>query len=220
MKIAISIGHTIIGQGTGAVGQLNESKENRIVGNKLANYLRSQGHTVDIIEIVERLMVNGKQEKDFVTRAKLANQKDYDLLVEIHFNDAIPTGHGTEVYYKSEKGKIFAEKIVNSISALGYRNRGAKYRDDLYILNSTKAVAVLVECCFVNSNEDFTRYNPDKMALAIATGITSQIGSAVKTSMTYNEAIEVIKNNYPSSNYTLLRDAIDLAIKTMQEKIK
>lgn len=37
--------------------------------------------------------------------------------------------------------------------------------------------------------------------------------------MDYAEAIEVIKSNYPPSNYTMLREALDLAIDVLQDKI-
>lgn len=37
--------------------------------------------------------------------------------------------------------------------------------------------------------------------------------------MEYKKAIEVIKSNYPPSNYTLLREALDLAIKLLDEKV-
>lgn len=36
--------------------------------------------------------------------------------------------------------------------------------------------------------------------------------------MDYKTAIKVIKNNYPPENYTLLREALDLAIKLLEEK--
>ncbi|SER87655.1 hypothetical protein SAMN05518872_102450 [Psychrobacillus sp. OK032] len=38
--------------------------------------------------------------------------------------------------------------------------------------------------------------------------------------MTNKEAIEVIKSNYPPENYTLLREALDLAIKSLEEDSK
>jgi predicted RNase H-like HicB family nuclease len=37
--------------------------------------------------------------------------------------------------------------------------------------------------------------------------------------MEYKQAIETIKGNYPPENYTMLREALDLAIEVMQEKI-
>lgn len=36
--------------------------------------------------------------------------------------------------------------------------------------------------------------------------------------MTYKEAIEILKSNYPSERYTMLREAVDLSIKILEEK--
>lgn len=36
--------------------------------------------------------------------------------------------------------------------------------------------------------------------------------------MTQEQAIQVIKNNWPPENYALLRDALTMAIKALQEK--
>lgn len=38
--------------------------------------------------------------------------------------------------------------------------------------------------------------------------------------MTSKEAIQVIKSNYPPENYTMLREALDLAIKVLEEDSK
>jgi uncharacterized protein (DUF433 family) len=38
--------------------------------------------------------------------------------------------------------------------------------------------------------------------------------------MTSKEAIEVIKSNYPHENYTMLREALDLAIRVLEEDSK
>lgn len=37
--------------------------------------------------------------------------------------------------------------------------------------------------------------------------------------MDYEEAIQTIKNNYPPENYTMLREALDLAIELMEKQI-
>lgn len=38
--------------------------------------------------------------------------------------------------------------------------------------------------------------------------------------MDYQEAIEVIKSNYPPENYTMLREALDLSIELLTEKVE
>lgn len=37
--------------------------------------------------------------------------------------------------------------------------------------------------------------------------------------MSYEEAIQTIKLNYPPENYTMLREALDLSIKLLEERI-
>lgn len=37
--------------------------------------------------------------------------------------------------------------------------------------------------------------------------------------MTYEEAIEAIKCNYPPSNYSMLREALDLSMKVLEKQI-
>ena len=38
--------------------------------------------------------------------------------------------------------------------------------------------------------------------------------------MTNQEAIETLKSNYPSSNYSMLRDAVDLAIAALEKQVE
>lgn len=38
--------------------------------------------------------------------------------------------------------------------------------------------------------------------------------------MTSKEAIEIIKSNYPPENYTMLREALNLAIRVLEEDSK
>lgn len=38
--------------------------------------------------------------------------------------------------------------------------------------------------------------------------------------MDFEKAIEVIKSNYPPSQYTMLRKALDLAIEVLESKVK
>lgn len=38
--------------------------------------------------------------------------------------------------------------------------------------------------------------------------------------MEYKEAIETIKSNFPPENYTMLREALETAIKVLEEKVK
>lgn len=152
MKICVVAGHTMKGKGTGASKYINESTENRVVSKYVVDYLKKAGHEADYYEINEATDYLSKQ-------VKFANAKSYDLVVQIHFNAG--GGTGTETLYKTSSGKKYAEKVTNSLGKL-YKQRGAKVRTDLYWLNQTKAPAILVEVCFVDSTTDTNIYNANK----------------------------------------------------------
>ena len=76
------------------------------------------------------------------------------------------------IYGLSNKAKAYAQRTVNAIASLGFKNRGVKRSLTLYFLRKTKSPAMLIECCFVDDKDDTTLYNADKMARAIVKGIT------------------------------------------------
>ena len=167
MKVLVVPGHTLNGVGSGAIGYINESKENRELSNIVVKYLKLAGHTVDYFEINEG--------KDYLQKqVAKANSKDYDLVIQIHFNAYKNTTDemGTEVLYLSDSGKVWAEKINAKLSTV-FKNRGIKKRTDLYWLNNTKSIACLIEVCFVDSKADTDKYlaNKDKVGKLIAEAI-------------------------------------------------
>ena len=156
MNVLICAGHTLKGKGTGAVGYINESQENRSLSNIVVKYLKLAGHNVDYYEINEANDYLQKQ-------AEKANSKDYDLVVQIHFNAYKNTTDemGTEVLYLSDSGKVWAEKINTKLSTI-FKNRGVKKRTDLYWLNKTSSISCLIEVCFVDSKADTDKYLANK----------------------------------------------------------
>ena len=158
MRIVVNAGHTKMGKGIGAYKHLNESREVRRIAYHLLYLLSGTNHEV-IPAIYD---VSSNNLKEAVT---LSNNKRADLFVSIHLNAG--GGEGVECYtWKGEKTKV-ATNICKNIAALGYRNRGIKDGSSLYVVKNTKAPAVLVECCFVDSKKDASKYNAYKMAEAI-----------------------------------------------------
>lgn len=172
MIINVHAGHNPAGKiASGAAGILNESVENRIVKDLVIGKLQSLGHTV-----YDCTCDNGKSSSDVLQQiVKKCNAHAVDLDVSIHFNAG--GGYGVEVliYDKSANSPVdIATNIAKSISGLGFKNRGVKVRPDLYVLKHTRAAALLIECCFVDSQSDASLYNPEEMATAIVKGITGQ----------------------------------------------
>ncbi|WP_326514146.1 N-acetylmuramoyl-L-alanine amidase [Clostridium intestinale] len=163
MKIAISIGHTLTGKGTGAVGFLNESICTREIGERVKSMLEAQDHEVTYCRV-------DLSDNDLAYRVELANKSDADLFAEIHLNAG--RGLGTEVYTYGAKEVPQARAVLNAIVELGFRNRGIKDGKSLYVIRNTNMTAMLIECCFVDTKEDADRYNPDTIAKAIVKGLT------------------------------------------------
>lgn len=177
MVINVHAGHAAMGMGSvGAVGILNESVEDRKVKDVVIEKLRALGHTV-----YDCTVDSGDKEAILVGVVKKCNEHNVDLDVSIHlnsgagrnYNDGVTTG--TEVYVFSDKSKAkdAAERVLERISALGFANRGIKVNPKLYVLEHTKAPAMLVECCFVDDKDDTDRFNPEEMGRAIAEGIAN-----------------------------------------------
>ena len=167
MNICIVAGHTTAGKGTGAVGYINESTENRILAKKVTEYIKKAGHNCDYYEV-------NKSDTYLKDQTNFANKKAYDVVVQIHFNANKTTSSpiGTETLYKSSKGKVIAERVTKKLGEL-YKQRGVKLRNDLHWLNATKYPAILIETCFVDSKADTDKYinNKDTTAKLIAEGI-------------------------------------------------
>ncbi|EQF25107.1 N-acetylmuramoyl-L-alanine amidase family protein [Clostridioides difficile CD160] len=171
MKIAIVPGHTLTGKGTGAVGYIDEGAENRILTDLIVKWLKQGGATVYTGKI-------DKSNNYLSEQCQIANKQDVDLAVQIHFNANNTTldPMGTETIYKTNNGKIYAEK-VNSKLSIVFKNRGAKSDvRGLYWFSHTKAPAILIEVCFVDSKADTDYYikNKNTIAKLIAEGILNK----------------------------------------------
>lgn len=179
MKINVHAGHNPDGKvACGAVGVIKESTEARKVKDNVISMLNSLGHTV-----YDCTVNDGTSQANVLTKiVNKCNAHDVDLNVSIHFNSGAgdkkgngkTTGSEVLIYSATSGAKKYAEKICKSIEALGFKNRGVKVRQDLYVLRKTSAPALLVECCFVDDADDAELYDPEKMAAAIVEGITGQ----------------------------------------------
>ena len=181
MNICIVAGHTTTGKGTGAVGYINESTENRILGKKVTEYIKKAGHNCDYYEV-------NKSDTYLKDQTNFANKKAYDVVVQIHFNAS--GGSGTETLYRSAAGKKYANQVNKKLSTM-YKNRGIKHDINdvgrkLHWLTNTKYPAILIETCFVDSKVDTDKYinNKDAAAKLIAEGIIGK--DIIETNVTTN----------------------------------
>ena len=166
-KVFIQAGHTLSGSGTGAIGHINESVENRRVVDSTVKWLKLGGATVYREDV--------DKSNDYLNaQTNVANKYKTDIAVQIHFNSSSnPNAHGTETYYKTSNGKVYSDRVNKKLSTLFY-NRGSKtHSKNLHWLRATKAPAILIETCFVSSKADTDLYkaNVDKIVKLIAEGI-------------------------------------------------
>lgn len=172
MKIALVVGHSRLRNGnyTSANGVLNEYLYNVELAPIVREYLEKLGHSVALIICPEGHFIKSTEEKKY--KLDIVNKGNFDLVVELHLNAG--GGHGSEVLYISEKGKLYAERVQAKLATI-FRNRGVKKRNNLYMLNGTKPIAILVESFFCDSKSD-CEIGADKELVArlIAEGITGQ----------------------------------------------
>ena len=153
----------------GAKGLLDETAEDRKVTARVISALRAAGHTVyDCTDDSGRTL--GQNQANIVAKC---NAHPVDLNISNHLNAG--GGTGVEVWCYDEKTKDIAVAICQNVSAaLGIPNRGVKYSKSLYVLRKTSGRAILVECCFVDSQNDASHWNADKCGDAIASAIAGK----------------------------------------------
>ncbi|MBE9119064.1 N-acetylmuramoyl-L-alanine amidase [Lusitaniella coriacea LEGE 07157] len=169
LKIALDAGHGVSRDG-GAEGIQRE--EAMIDAVMLPLKKRLLQMNVICIEVRPESASSVKDSLD--KRTDKANAQRCDLYLSLHFNKYNGSASGTEVFAASSAGWKIAQRIVNNIAKLGFKNRGVKDGKHLAVLRQTLMPAVLVEGCFCDSQEDVALFDPEKMADAIATGLLNR----------------------------------------------
>ena len=202
MKIAVRGGH--VPKFTGACKFIDELTEDRKVKNSLIIYLNQLG--CDVLDVTPPDNTNSLH-NDLSYGVNKANSWGADLFVSIHFNKAYDIYNGclgSEVCVHSKFD--IAQRVVNGLASLGFKNRGQKVRNNLYELNHTKMKAMIIEVCFVEATGDVVLYRElgyNLIAKTIAQAITNK---------KISDILEIPKNNKPITNNT------DNWIKRLQEE--
>lgn len=169
-RYAIRGGHNP--QAQGANGIVNEVAEDRKIYASVIKWLK-----IDKNEVIDVTPYSCISAEDLKRGVNDANIHDTDIFVSIHLNAG--GGKGTEVLYygSSATGKALATRVCNSITKLGFVNRGAKSDvRGLYELKHTSMPAIIVECFFLDSAIDVALYRKlgvDAIGKAIAEGLVA-----------------------------------------------
>lgn len=173
--IGINAGHTKSGAGYGAVGIIKESEHTRKVAGALKRYLEASGAqvkecTVDVAE---------SQNAYLSKVVSMANGRDLEWFVSIHFNAG--GGRGVEVYTYQGRQYEDAVMVCRNIAALGFKNRGVKVGTGLYVIRKTKAKSMLIEVCFVDTQDanEYLALGADKIGQAIAAALVPYVAPIV-----------------------------------------
>ena len=231
MKIAVRGGHCP--RVPGASKFLDELTEDRKVKESVIKYLRQLGH--EVLDVTPPDNTNSSS-GDLSNGVNRANLFGADLFLSIHFNKAYDVYNGflgSEVCVYSPFD--IAQRVVNGLASLGFKNRGQKVRTGLYELKHTNMKAMIIEVCFVESIGDVGLYKKlghDLIGKTIAQAITnkninnSDVKSTVNNEIKSNNTDNWIKrlreecNKQGFSSYpTLKKGARGNITKLLQEKL-
>lgn len=176
MRILLTVGHSKLKNGciTSADGKKfgggNEYTYCKSLAKYVEKYIEKNGHEVDLVVCPEGKFTKYTEEKTY--KLAIEHATCYDLVIELHLNAASQTAAGCEVLYKSIKGKKYADKIQKQLSKV-FKDRGTVKRDDLYMLNQTKAPAIILEPFFCTNPKEwgYAIEHKVKIAKLIAKGI-------------------------------------------------
>ena len=175
MKIILTVGHSILKNGncTSADGRpfggILEYAYNKNIVSRVAEYLRSAGHVVDVLICPELQFSRSTEEKSY--KLSRVNNGGYDLAVELHLNASnLHNARGCEALYRTDAGKKIAQQIQNRLATV-FKSRGIQKRTNLYMLNSTTPTTVMLATFFCDSAADCDLAEKTDVALLIAEGI-------------------------------------------------
>lgn len=193
MKIAVRGGHTELC--TGARALLDELTEDRKVKDSVIKYLRTLGHEVlDVTPPVNYTSISGV---DLSYGVNKANEWGADLFASFHFNKAYDNYNGalgSEVCVYS--AHEIAQRVVDALASLGFKNRGQKIRKELYELRNTSMKSMIVETCFVEATKDVELYKKlgaDAIGKAIAEAIVNDKSTQENPIVNENKSENVVE---------------------------
>ena len=205
MKIAVRGGHCP--RVPGASKFIDELTEDRKVKDSTIKYLRQLGH--EVLDVTPPDNTNSSS-GDLSNGVNRANLFGADLFLSIHFNKAYDVYNGflgSEVCVYSPFD--IAQRVVNGLAGLGFKNRGQKVRPQLYEIRHTNMKAMIIEVCFVESVSDVALYKKlghDTIGETIAECIANKkISTTEKSEQKLNSCNHLFSDNWYLTNYPDVR---------------
>ena len=196
MKISVRGGHCP--KVTGASALIDELTEDRKVKDSVIKYLKQLNHEVLDVTPPDSTSTSSS---DLAYGVNKANNWGADLFISIHFNkcyNSYTGALGSEVCVYSSFDT--AQRVVNGLASLGFKNRGQKIRTGVYELRNSAMKAMIIEVCFVEATGDVSLYKklgPDAIGKTIAEAIVNQkIGPTVENKEEVNRSMYVFSKNW------------------------
>ena len=173
-KVCIDPGHTQAKDTKGDPGAVNGSYWESVAALDIALMMGEmfKGAGCDVVYTRKK----GAPDLTLKRRCQIANEANADVFISIHLNSAENKGAtGIEVLRYGDcsyKTKELADNVQNRlVDATGFRNRGVKIRNNLYVLKHTKMPAILVETGFISNDEQCADLFSDDCQFYIAQAI-------------------------------------------------
>lgn len=200
LVIVLDPGHG--GKYSGAVnGDLVERDLTLKLASMVRDYLLEHYTGVDVYMTREEdVMVGEDLVSDLENRAQFALEHNAEALVSIHFNASdAHTANGATVFISKDeaitaKCKRIGNCVIKTLAELGLRNRGVQTKDssdhfyedgtpmDYYAVNRHCAErgvpGVIIESCFMDSEEDKEFYSDDEGLSRLAAAISNGLATA------------------------------------------
>ncbi len=174
MWICCDIGHARL---TGARGNgLEEHAMCERIAPLLRDLAEKAGHRMDVVDFPHL-----DNDADIARTIAYANERNYGLGISLHCDSSkSPAAHGAHVCCVSATGRRIARAIAAPLCALvPGRAEPVQHRDNLAMLNRTRAPWCLIECGFLTHAGDaaLISEHPEKIAAAIWSGLQNYIDS-------------------------------------------
>ena len=157
--------------------------------------------------------------KDIKAGKLAVDFRDYDYVLEVHFNSSVKDlkgdgkTTGAEIFVTIAEKTIGVEKkILQALAAFKLKNRGVR-RKNYTVIARAKANGVssaLLEVCFIDDKDDMDIYrrNKEQMAEAVADAIAVQFGLEKNGAMVENGTREDVKEISTGSKVIIKDGAI------------
>lgn len=208
MKIALDAGH---GFNTAGKRTPDGTVREWTLNNRVLVAMQNQLYKYEGVSTLRLDDPTGKNNVDRVTRVNKATDWGADILISIHhnaFENKMSSFHGgTETFYQHENSKVLAQVMLNAIvGSYGLKNRGVKQKA-FDIINYFKNPSTLVECGFMDSNNDVVIHDDaraKKLGVDMAKALATHYGLKLKTNNEETPEKPVDKPTVPSAGKAMI----------------